>query len=199
MPHKDPEARRAYNRARNARLKAEDPEAVAKRAAYLAAYHQKKKREDETYEARRKEQHRKWYEEHGKDNARSRKGYIPFEEWSEQQNQKRLKSLAAKRKWSKTEAGQRAMAKRSVMRRCGLSIDEYDRIYDEQGGKCKICRVEKPRYGQYRLVVDHCHMSGEFRALLCGKCNSAIGFLGENEETLFNAIEYLESFRKKTG
>ncbi len=95
------------------------------------------------------------------------------------------------REWCKTPKGQRYKVAQTIKKRCGLSIDDYDRIYDEQSGRCLICGAQKPRYTKDRLVVDHCHTTGRFRGLLCGKCNIAIGLFGENEMITQNAIEYL--------
>lgn len=45
-----------------------------------------------------------------------------------------------------------------------------------------------------RLHMDHDHSTGEFRALLCGGCNSALGFLKENPERISGLREYIERF-----
>ena len=68
----------------------------------------------------------------------------------------------------------------------GMSIDDYNRMYQEQQGACKICQKN---FGQ--LVVDHDHGTGEVRGLLCSQCNTGIGLLGDNLSTLENAIKYL--------
>jgi hypothetical protein len=73
--------------------------------------------------------------------------------------------------------------------RYGITWDRYLELCKEQDGMCLICsRVPK------KLVVDHDHSSGVYRGLLCGNCNSGIGFLGENIENLTRAIKYIEHF-----
>ena len=57
----------------------------------------------------------------------------------------------------------------------------------DQGGRCAIC-CEVPRR---RLVVDHIHGTSLIRGLLCDKCNSGLGKLGDTIEGLERAIEYL--------
>lgn len=42
------------------------------------------------------------------------------------------------------------------------------------------------------LVVDHNHISGKFRGLLCHSCNRGIGLLKENIEIFKRAIKYLD-------
>lgn len=191
MPHKDPEARKAYARARWARLVAEDSDKVAKRKAREAAAFQRKKTEDADWYEKRKSDYQKWYAEHGKEAARERCGYMPYEEWQAICDEKRRVSREYMKVWNQTEVGQRNKTAQTIKKRCGMTIEEYDAAYDKQEGNCRICKSHRARYGKDRLVVDHCHTTGKFRALLCGPCNSAIGMLGENEETLNSAIQYL--------
>lgn len=73
-----------------------------------------------------------------------------------------------------------------------FSLDEYGRLFVEQAGRCAIC--ETPQ-GDKLLVVDHDHDTGEVRGLLCAKCNSAIGLLGDSPSNLAAAIIYLEEAR----
>jgi hypothetical protein len=194
MPRKDLEARRAYVREREARLRLEDPEYVRKRQDKANDVARKKWAEDEAYREKQKADHKKWYDEHGKKESRERKGYKSWDVYKAEVEEKRRQANEYMKAWGQTEKGQRARTSRSILKRCGLTIEEYDHVYDKQEGRCVICKTHCPRYGKGRLVVDHCHTSGAFRALLCGPCNSAIGLLGENVETLRNAISYLAQF-----
>lgn len=56
-------------------------------------------------------------------------------------------------------------------RRYGLEPEEHQRMLDEQGGRCALCRT-KPKYDLY---VDHHHATKKNRALLCARCNTAVG------------------------
>lgn len=49
-----------------------------------------------------------------------------------------------------------------------------------------------------RLHMDHDHTTGEFRALLCRGCNSALGMLKENPERMTGLREYIERFQGGT-
>ncbi len=76
--------------------------------------------------------------------------------------------------------------KRNLLRRYKITVEEYEKILQEQNGLCKICNI-KPK----KIVVDHCHKTGIVRGLLCNECNTAIGLLKENLQSLQNAIMYL--------
>jgi hypothetical protein len=72
--------------------------------------------------------------------------------------------------------------------RYGVSKEQYEEMYTLQNGACGICQSVLPV-----LAVDHCHQSGKIRGLLCKPCNSAIGLLGDNVQSLKNALNYLEN------
>ena len=73
----------------------------------------------------------------------------------------------------------------------GISYETYCEMELEQNSVCAICgQFETHRRGQ-RLCVDHNHDSNEVRGLLCHHCNTGLGLLGDNVQTLQNAIDYL--------
>lgn len=78
-----------------------------------------------------------------------------------------------------------ARAKR-LLREYGITIEQYQAMVDEQEGRCAICRREKP------LFVDHCHVKGDIRGLLCDLCNRGLGFFGDNPVWLRAAAAYLD-------
>jgi len=53
-------------------------------------------------------------------------------------------------------------------------------------GRCQNCGAEA------RLVLDHCHETGEFRGWICDPCNVGIGQLGDSVEGLERALAYLK-------
>jgi len=70
----------------------------------------------------------------------------------------------------------------------GLEIGEYERRISEQGGVCAICGAKDVGRS---LAVDHDHLSGKVRKLLCLRCNQALGLARENVEILERMVRYL--------
>lgn len=75
-----------------------------------------------------------------------------------------------------------------------LTLEEYNKLCDEQGNKCAICENNPGgmQHGKKRLCVDHNKLTGNIRGLLCGYCNIALGNFKHSKNILNNAIQYLE-------
>jgi hypothetical protein len=83
----------------------------------------------------------------------------------------------------------------SRLRAYGMTIADYDALFEEQDGRCAICRrtPEEAHMDASRLRVDHDHVTGAIRGLLCTGCNSGLGHLGDDPTRLRSAVEYLEN------
>ncbi len=68
----------------------------------------------------------------------------------------------------------------------GITLDDYDAMYQQQDGACKICSKKFSR-----LHVDHDHKNGNVRGLLCHHCNVGLGHFFDDISTLTNAIQYI--------
>lgn len=65
-------------------------------------------------------------------------------------------------------------------------IDEEERAEVREGaGECELCGREE------NLVVDHNHLTGAFRGVLCTGCNSAIGRLGDGMDAALRLLGYM--------
>ena len=82
--------------------------------------------------------------------------------------------------------------------RYGITIDDYNLMYAEQNGCCKICGIHALEMTDAKsfLSVDHCHETGEVRGLLCDSCNMGLGKFYDNIDNLLSAVEYLKLSRK---
>ncbi len=73
-----------------------------------------------------------------------------------------------------------------------LTIDDYNKIFDEQKGCCKICEKHQSEF-KAKLAVDHCHQTGKIRGLLCNNCNRGLGHLKDSVLLLKKAIKYIKN------
>jgi hypothetical protein len=73
----------------------------------------------------------------------------------------------------------------------GMTLDDYYKRLEAQGGHCALCprTPDQERHG--KLHVDHDHTTGRVRGLLCLPCNHALGILGDNEAGLLHALAYI--------
>ena len=72
----------------------------------------------------------------------------------------------------------------------GLTFQEYEDLLEAQNGLCAICK-EKCLSGR-RLAVDHDHVTGKVRGLLCLNCNTLLGKAHDDIDLLKRAVEYLQ-------
>lgn len=78
-------------------------------------------------------------------------------------------------------------------------MEQYDEMLKAQDNVCAICGSEETyvRYGVVgKLAIDHDHETGQVRGLLCSRCNSGIGLLGDDPERAQAAVDYLMEHRK---
>jgi hypothetical protein len=84
----------------------------------------------------------------------------------------------------------------------GIRYDDYQSMYRTQAGKCAICgevakhTLEEGAGKGEKLVVDHCHSSGQVRSLLCRSCNQGLGKFRDNPRILMQAAGYLQHHQK---
>lgn len=95
-------------------------------------------------------------------------------------------------KWRKQNKEQHTYNMRCrTLAKYGLTVEEYDAILAQQDCKCAICGMSDEEHGK-SLVVDHNHVTGEVRGLLCRNCNVGIGALGDDVQRIINAAAYLK-------
>lgn len=98
------------------------------------------------------------------------------------------KARTYNRKWYADNPGKRLG--NSLRNKHGLTIEAYQKLLIAQGNVCAICGKSCSRRG--RLSVDHSHVSGQIRGLLCSKCNLGLGNFDDSVEKLRWAEEYLK-------
>jgi hypothetical protein len=73
--------------------------------------------------------------------------------------------------------------------RYGITLAERSKMLEDQGGCCAICKSETP--GSKNWHVDHCHVTGRVRGILCQRCNLLLSNATDNPDTLLAAVAYL--------
>jgi len=125
--------------------------------------------------------------------APPRKGYRECQKCGKNRSEKFFTSSRGKvcspcRKSSRRTASRNAR----ILKTYGLTADEYQKVFDYQGGRCAICQETR----KTKLAVDHCHKTEAVRGLLCARCNSQLLARGARDrpEVLRRAADYLESY-----
>jgi hypothetical protein len=83
---------------------------------------------------------------------------------------------------------------RNSMRRYGLSTIERDTLLENQSNRCLICSETISFDGstsQYSACVDHSHITGKVRGILCGNCNTWLGYFEKKNLSLDVVRNYM--------
>ena len=112
-----------------------------------------------------------------------------------------VKHLERKTAWKRANPEKAYLGTRRLDLKCkyGITLEQYDQMFDAQGGVCAICGEPEAvanKHGVCRLSVDHDHETNKVRMLLCNKCNHGLGLFDENLEKLLKAMHYLIVHRK---
>lgn len=63
-----------------------------------------------------------------------------------------------------------------------LTEEEYEALPKA----CEVCGNTE------NLCIDHDHITGKVRGVLCSRCNSALGLLGDSKEVILKLASYIE-------
>jgi hypothetical protein len=83
--------------------------------------------------------------------------------------------------------------------RYNLTLDQYDDMYEDQEGRCAICGTDTPGSRFKHFHVDHDHVTGQVRALLCEACNTGLGKFKDDPSLLRSAALYLEKHDRNSS
>lgn len=80
----------------------------------------------------------------------------------------------------------------------GITIGDFMEMFEKQNGQCKLCNCEVERFSKVPTrrdvgVVDHDHITGRVRGILCQTCNRALGLFHDDYNLLLKAAEYLKN------
>ena len=78
----------------------------------------------------------------------------------------------------------------------GVTSEQYKQMFDAQAGKCAICGKHQSILKR-GLAVDHDHITGDVRGLLCPSCNLGLGMFKDTQDLLMSAVKYLQINEEK--
>lgn len=81
----------------------------------------------------------------------------------------------------------------------GITPEQYQAMHDAQQGVCAICGEPETRVRSGRLctlAVDHDHVTGAVRDLLCNRCNTGLGWFQDRADLLRRAALYVENHKE---
>ena len=103
---------------------------------------------------------------------------------------KNCKRIVHKKNYDEKQALRRR--KHDLKKKYGITSEGYAEMLDSQGGCCAICKISQINVSK-RFAVDHSHIDGHVRGLLCTSCNTALGKFNDNIELLDTALSYLKN------
>ncbi len=85
----------------------------------------------------------------------------------------------------------------NLRRNYGIASAEYEAMLARQGGVCAACGQPEIATDPYtkqtkNLAVDHCHVTGQIRELLCETCNKILGYIEKDPRRVDLLLEYLK-------
>lgn len=107
-------------------------------------------------------------------------------------NKDKVRETSA-RWYRENKARAAATSRRLKLKRYGLTLAQYNAMLEHQHYECAIC--QRMLAHPVTPTVDHSHVTGATRGILCRRCNAALGLLEENTDNLERAMEYLSTVR----
>ena len=104
------------------------------------------------------------------------------------------KGRIASAKWYAKNKKRKAVYQRKydLEKLYGINEEQYQKLLKFQKYKCAVCL--EPDRPDKKLHIDHSHITGITRGLLCGNCNKALGLLLDSTILLGRLIGYLRTW-----
>lgn len=112
-------------------------------------------------------------------------------------NPKKAMAYRLKYRIANPEKTSRVVRANQLKSKYGINQQDYNNMLKEQNGVCAICglpeKANNPNNNGKKkgLSIDHCHETGKVRGLLCGNCNTGLGYFKDNLDLLASTTSYL--------
>lgn len=120
-----------------------------------------------------------------------RRNYMSKYPKKKEVQQKYYNKLETKQKLAEYYKNNKDIWKQAQLKKYNLSVDEYNILYEQQGGKCAICEIPAADLNK-SLHVDHDHKTHVVRGLLCHHCNTGLGLFKDDLKLFEKAMQYLK-------
>lgn len=130
---------------------------------------------------------------------------VRYKAWRRYYEANKEKLAKRGKDWVKANPGRtREVQRKSFLAQAyGITPERYEELLVSQGGVCAICyqpeTVKRKAAKESLLCVDHDHVTGEVRQLLCDACNRGLGYFRENPDRLRSAAAYIEKHKPNPG
>lgn len=95
-----------------------------------------------------------------------------------------------KKLWAEDQKFKSKYRDRYYQGKYNITLEEYEALLEAQGYVCAICGKAEP--SGRALSVDHCHLTGKLRELLCYRCNTTLGKFEDDPQKLIACADYLK-------
>lgn len=119
--------------------------------------------------------------EHPENPDRKKKTAVAYYETNKAQKKEMSKNWVAK--------NPEKLFRAQLLRLYDLTFERWTELLIQQLGLCALCGTQLD--GPMEPVVDHCHLTGEVRGLLCRNCNTGLGMFEDCLDLLELAAAYL--------
>lgn len=109
-------------------------------------------------------------------------------EWTKN-NPERAKANKDKYRAKNLESIKEKSAHQHRERTYGIAKEDYERMLNSQNEVCAICKKDS------KLWVDHDHLTGIVRGLLCPSCNTLVGYIETHGHLIQDVLKYIQKHR----
>jgi hypothetical protein len=106
---------------------------------------------------------------------------------------------------NRTPEQKKAARLRALLARHHLTKEEFTALYEACGHRCQVCNLHA-RENTWKgltdqLCIDHVVVAGRrvVRDLLCNRCNSLLGRMGDDRAGVMRYVRYLENYHRRNG
>jgi hypothetical protein len=97
------------------------------------------------------------------------------------------------------EDDHRQYSRRWILKQYGMTGEDFANLVRKQHNRCAVCKSASPGHNGHKNTswcVDHDHVTGQVRGLLCRRCNVALGLLNDDPAVVRAAARYIQQHRQ---